>query len=367
MKKYVMLRWLGVSALAALALFLLVSCGDDAPELSRADVEQIVQEGIAGIPEPETPLSREDAQEIVQVAIADIPEPEPGLTMEQVGEKILAAIPDIPEPEHGITAEQVERIVQAAIASIPEPEPGLSMGEVEGAIRAAIDDIPKPKSGLSMREVENAIQDAIDDIPEPEPGLSREEAGLIARSALASIPPRSAVAEYTKFFVNNAVSRYESEGLEATLAYYSRPDSVDEQWYVFIIDENDFVIAHPSPEHLGLDLNGWVGTDDNGYNFGPEMLSATEEGKWVSYVFFNPEISDLNSGDVSEVELKNVWVVRHDGLLFASGWYVNADEFTMSFAATAVSVFRQVGLAGLIAYFASPDIEFAGLRSAIDY
>ena len=33
---------------------------------------------------------------------------------------------------------------------------------------------------------------------------------------------------------------------------------------------------------LGLDLKGWVGTDANRYRFGPEMLSATEDGKWVS-------------------------------------------------------------------------------------
>ena len=63
---------------------------------------------------------------------------------------------------------------------------------------------------------------------------------------------------------------------------------MDGQWYVFIIDENDLVIAHPDPGRLGLDLKGWVGTDANGYEFGPEMLSATEDGKWVSYVYRNP-------------------------------------------------------------------------------
>ena len=64
---------------------------------------------------------------------------------------------------------------------------------------------------------------------------------------------------------------------------------MDGQWYVFIIDENDVVIGHPDPDRRGLDVKGWVGTDANGYNFGPEMLSATEDGKWVSYVYRNPE------------------------------------------------------------------------------
>ena len=40
-------------------------------------------------------------------------------------------------------------------------------------------------------------------------------------------------------------------------------------------------------------MNGWVGTDTNGYNFAPELLSATEEGRWVTYVFANPESGGL--------------------------------------------------------------------------
>ena len=135
---------------------------------------------------------------------------------------------------------------------------------------------------------------------------------------------------------------------------------------MFIIDENDLVIGHPDARRLGLDLKGWVGTDANGYNFGPEMLSATEDGKWVSYVYRNPESGGLGI-DFDHLELKNVWVVRHDGLLYASGWYIDADEFTKSLVATAARVFREVGLEGTIAYFASPDIAFAGLAAVIAY
>ena len=50
---------------------------------------------------------------------------------------------------------------------------------------------------------------------------------------------------------------------------------------MFIIDESDLVIGHPDGHHLGLDPKGWVGTDANRYNFGPDMLSATEDGKCV--------------------------------------------------------------------------------------
>ena len=89
-------------------------------------------------------------------------------------------------------------------------------------------------------------------MPQPEPGLTSAEAERIARGVVASIPPKSAPADYTGFFVENAISRYETQGLDATLAYYNSEESVDGQWYVFIIDENDLVIGHPDPRRLGL-------------------------------------------------------------------------------------------------------------------
>ena len=33
-------------------------------------------------------------------------------------------------------------------------------------------------------------------------------------------------------------------------------------------------------------------------------------------------------GDLGDVDLKNAWVVRHDGLLFGSGWYIDVDQLT---------------------------------------
>ena len=310
-------------ALAAMLLVLLVACGDGDAGLSRAEVAEIVRAEMA-----ETPPSQQ---------------PEPGLTSADVEEAIRAAMADMPQPESGLSQEEVERIVEAAIASIPTPQPGLTSADVE-----------------------NAIGTALAVTPQTQPGLTPAEAELIARGVVASIPPKSAPAEYTKFFVENAISRYETQGLDATLAYYNREASVDGQWYVFIIDENGLVIGHPDAHRLGLDLKGWVGTDANGYNFGPEMLSATEDGKWVSYVYRNPESGGLGI-DFDHLELKNAWVVRHDELLFVSGWYINADEFTKFLVATAARVFSEVGLEGTIAYFASPEIVFGGLAAVIAY
>ena len=54
-------------------------------------------------------------------------------------------------------------------------------------------------------------------------------------------------------------------------------------------------------------------TDSNGYNYGPDILAAPEEGGSSTYVFLNRE--------TGQDERKHSWVVRHDGLLFGSGWY----------------------------------------------
>ena len=315
---------LSLMAIAVLVALLLLACGGGDAGLSRAEVEEIAREELAAAP--------------------TAAQPEPGLTSADVEEAIRAAMAEMPQPESGLSEEEVERIVEAAIASIPSPQPGLTSADVENAIGTAL---------AAMRQ--------------PEPGLTSAEAERIARSVVASIPPRSAPIEYTKFFVEKAISRYETQGIAATLAYYNRPESIDGQWYVFIVDENDTVIGHPDVQRLGLDVKGWVGIDANGYNFGPDMLSATEEGKWVSYVFRNPESGSLGSDHTGTLQLKNAWVVKHDGLLFASGWYVNADEFTKSLVFAAVNKFRSAGLEATIAYFTGPESVYSGLAATIDY
>ncbi len=246
------------------------------------------------------------------------------------------------------------------VACGDDGDQGLTRTEVQEIVREEVAAQPQAESA----DVESIVNDAIAKMPQPEPGLTRADVEEIVRAAIASIPSKSAPAEYTQHFVDNAIARYEAQGLDATLAHYNSPQSVDGQWYVFIIDEDDLVIGHPDPGRLGLDLKGWVGTDANGYEYGPEMLSATEDGKWVSYVYRNPESGGIGSGDF---ELKNAWVVKRDGLLFGSGWYIAADEFTRMLVSVAVEQYRQVGLAGTMAYFASPGSALAGLEAAIDY
>ena len=124
-------------------------------------------------------------------------------------------------------------------------------------------------------------------------------------------PCKSDTPAYTKAFVQQALNLYDALGLEAAIDYYSSKESVDGQWYVFIIDQDGFTIAHHNPVFVRRDPSRRV--DATGHFYGDDLLSATEAGRWVDYVLVNPE-----SGESRQ---KHTWIVRHDGLLFGSGWY----------------------------------------------
>ena len=124
-------------------------------------------------------------------------------------------------------------------------------------------------------------------------------------------PRRSDGPSYTRAFVQQAINLYGAVGLDDTIAYYNKKESIDGQWYVFIVDEDGLTIAHHNPEFRGRDPS--LRVDATGYFYGDDLLSATATGRWVDYVLLNPE-----SG---EEQQKHTWAVQHDGLIFASGWY----------------------------------------------
>ena len=120
-------------------------------------------------------------------------------------------------------------------------------------------------------------------------------------------------ATFTQDFVQAALDRYDSEGREATVAYYNSQASVEGEWYVFIIDENDLIVSHPvMPDLIGQDVKTFVGAD--GYELGKEIATATEDGHWIHYLWPNPAADGIE-------EPKHSWAVRHDGLIFGSGYY----------------------------------------------
>ena len=122
-------------------------------------------------------------------------------------------------------------------------------------------------------------------------------------------------AAFTHAFVLEAIARYEFGGLETTLAHYNDPASIDGQWYVFINDADDLLLAHaPRQDLLGTTLQEVVGPD--GDLVGAKIAEATEIGLWVKYLWGNPE--------TGENEQKHTWAIRHDGYLFGSGYYESA-------------------------------------------
>ena len=309
-------------ASAAACLLLAAGCSDGTEEapagLSRADVEAIVSEQYALAPAPaqsEPPLTSGDVQEAIEAAIADIPRLEPGLSRAEI-----------------------EQIVQSAVEALPETSTGLSRAEVDEAIQQAV---AEALAGIAG--------------PQPDTGAGDE----------VSAPSKSDPVAYTRFVVDEAIARYEAEGLDAVLAHYNSPDSIDDQWYVFIIDENDEVIGHYDANRRGLDVKGWVGTDINGYNFGPEMLAATDAGRWVPYVYVNPAEGTLS--DEGAFELKNTWVMRHDGLLFASGWYINTEEFVPQLMSESAEHFRAGGLEAILEFYNDPQGISVGLIPTVEY
>ena len=164
---------------------------------------------------------------------------------------------------------------------------------------------------------------------------------------------------YTVHMVEKALRRYDANGREATVAYYSSPESADGEWYVFIIDENERMAAHIRPELLGRDARNDLGVDITGYRYGDLGLSATEEGLWVDYVNLNPVTGNQ--------EYKHTWLVRHDGLIFGSGWYqvlpslslavtkAQPAEYTVAMVDKALRYYKAHGREEAVAYYSSPE------------
>ena len=90
--------------------------------------------------------------------------------------------------------------------------------------------------------------------------------------------------------MSQALNLYDALGLEAAVEYYSSKESVDGQWYVFIVDVEGYTIAHHNPVFLGRDPS--LRVDATGYFYGGDLLGATETGRWVDYVLVNPETGD---------------------------------------------------------------------------
>ena len=215
---------------------------------------------------------------------------------------------------------EIHRVFEAAAAAAPDQETAQTVELMEGIV------------------VLSSIMDAIAE-------------ARIAAAAMppASVPPKWEPDDYTEYIVKAAISKYDSEGLDATVAHYNTRESIDGQWYVFIVDQDDIILAHAAnPDFVGRPASAIVGP--NNYPTAEAVVAvADEDGAWFTYTFTNPA-----SG---AVETKHSWMVEYDGLTFGSGWYErgpsksDAPVYTKSFVQQAMSLYDAVGLEGTTAYY----------------
>ena len=305
------------AALAAMACVVVVSA------LVGCSRDDTAATDTAAMPQP---VSRSEIAEIVRVEIA-----------------LAEAERDSADPAADtVRAVDVDALVEAVLAQLSQPEAGLTASELEEAVERLV------AAALSGDDVLDA-GDSADPVADP------------------AATPQSA-AEHTKLVVEAAISRYETSGLQATADHYNDPANIDGQWYVFVVDVGGEVLVHFDPTRRHQNLHGWVGTDSNGYRFGPDILAATEEGKWVTYVYRNPETADAMQGYFGDSQVKNAWVQRHDGLLFASGWYAEVETYMKALVGEIMEAFTDASgsLSSDVSPF-GPDTVASGLVSTLEY
>ena len=154
---------------------------------------------------------------------------------------------------------EIHRVFEAAAAAAPDQETAQTVELMEGIV------------------VLSSIMDAIAE-------------ARIAAAAMppASVPPKWEPDEYTEYIVKAAISKYDSEGLDATVAHYNTRESIDGQWYMFILDQDDILLAHAAnPDFVGRPASGIVGP--NNYPTAEAVVAvADEDGAWFTYPFHEP-------------------------------------------------------------------------------
>ena len=190
-------------------------------------------------------------------------------------------------------------------------------------------------------------------------GMTRAEASSFLRAGNQGLanrgrpPSESDEPSYTKYFVQQAIDRYRDQGRQAAFDYYNSPASVNGQWYVFIIEDNDTIIHPTRPELRGTSPTHRTGV--YGKPYGLELVAAPADGVWVDYVFLNTATGQNRQ--------KHTWAVLHDDLIFASGWYEDqvpppptkddAAAYTQYFVQQAVDRYQRDGRESTIAYYNS--------------
>ena len=205
--------------------------------------------------------------------------------------------------------------------------------------------------------IEYPWSDPVTGVEEPKSTWAIRHDGIIFASgyytpALDAEPPAWQDADpvaYTVEYVEQAIARYERDGLEAMVHYYNSVASFHGQWYLFVMDANDLYIVNPIfPQLKGTDIKDVVGSD--GYELGKDIAKATTEGHWVKYLWPHPST-------LLEAQ-KVAYAVRHDGLIFASGYYPVVEDpraYTVGYVEQAIAYYEREGREATVAYYNSAE------------
>ena len=185
-----------------------------------------------------------------------------------------------------------------------------------------------------------------------------------APSGQSATPAYEDWREFTVDYVDRAIELYDQRGLEAMRDYYNSEESFVGEWYLFATDENDIYVVHPIFPHLiGTDIKDVV--DSTGKELGKDIAKATEEGRWIEYLWPHP---------VTRLEVPKVaYAKRHDGYLFASGYYpVPGDDpaaYTQGYVQKAIDKYDSDGLDATVDHYnsrASLDNQWYLLLASVD-
>ena len=180
-------------------------------------------------------------------------------------------------------------------------------------------------------------------------------AGNQALLAAGRAPAKSDEPAYTRYFVQQAIDRYNQDGRQATIDHYNSTASIDGQWHMFIVEDENIIAHTTRPDLRNTNITHTPGV--YGKPSGQQLANATEAGEWVDYVFLDPAIGQNRQ--------KHSWVIRHDGLIFGSGWYedetptppTKADQpaYTQYFVQQAIDRYNQDGRQATIDHYNSTD------------
>ena len=142
-------------------------------------------------------------------------------------------------------------------------------------------------------------------------GYAKRYDGLLFASGYYPTPDDLAL--QAKASVQEIIAYYNANGLDATLAKYDNPDSVNGHLSTMIIDGQGIVRAFTlQPGLKGAPVSALV-IPATGRKVGEELLAATEDGIWVNF-YFPPVIAGTGT------DYQHGWLRRHDGLIFGVGY-----------------------------------------------